>query len=1262
MIKTSLKFITKNATVTGGENTGGGGSVIIIEPPSLDGMQRSGVLNNAFQYYTDGWSGDTSTSSPIYKSLNNDNTLQSITLIDSWDWIDGWMVAQTGMTGDLYQSLNGAKLDEYYTVTFRVKDIGEGGGVTPSLWGNLGDTVTEDGEYTQIIRVADTGTTEGSGSGIGFNSNGGSRLGLNSISVQGTSSTYTKIDLYDDETFNLTFQIQSNLSNKGSTYSKTIKLPGTQNNNYVFNYLFNESIFLDINNLSGGTQIFLNKKIPAGIYDESIELLIGYFELTRVTVNNNMYEYEGVFYSNIKSIADVIGEKQLIGNGDPNDDIDLSEHNHLFNYTTISDSWTSTGYTTSTGYYYPIIDYGNVKDGNEYYIEQFKPNCYVKEVWDKIFTKAEFTYTSAFLNSDVFKSLVIPQGNNRKTSTFIYENTKFNVGLATDQELTVELAANRTIENNPIGRSDRILFELTSGGTFDNTNTTYDTTNHRWNVNTGGSRTFSFRGGLRFGCKYAPEDSSPYKIDSGGRSVQVKINLYREDVSGNKYLLQAASVYVPIPYNPTQPVYWYPGAFFIPDQSIYVEFDESVIEPITVVDGEKYYIESNCIFVGKFVHYITNAPCPGTLSFMIDKYVNVINESPTHFSIEPAGDMYNYYSQGNKVYMNDVLPENLSQIKFLGSICNKFNLMFTEDKANSKNLIIEPYDQFYYSGTTSHVDWSKKIDISREKWVERIPYLTDKNISFNLASDTNDDYLKRYQESLNCVFGSYTVKNPYYADNEEKVDDDFSPTTLGNYGSTNWIVSRITSGEPWEYGYPTETDYNTRFLYRNYITAGTGFTLSSVRIMGMVTEGLTGHTAILGMLNGSYPYAGHLNNPYSPTFDLNYGIAQYYNTKYKTANNLVWNYWRNKVSQYLNPNSKMVTLYLRLTPSDISLLDFRKKIFLNNNLYKLNKIVEWTPRGNSCKVELIQDSISDPSSYITPTVWQINQVTGGGTGIGDGGGTINNPIPGRSLVLTPRQGIIYPSNFFEISGMTSITDSSYFSGVTSAPTKNFVSPDSASLVIGKGNIVNGISNIVNGDNNKIESDNNTIMGSNDNNVPAETKGVILLNSHGNTFTVTGDTKTVLISSTGMIIGETHTGKTYVNNKEMADTTYLVTYVDSKSGDTLTYVNDNYYTKTTTDTKYPSRGGGFDVLIKTTQTYNSNNEYIIGDMYNGTGRTITLMSTDMIDGKVFILQDARGNANTNNIVIYEEGSGILSTITNNKGFVLLYTDGHNWYGN
>jgi len=87
---------------------------------------------------------------------------------------------------------------------------------------------------------------------------------------------------------------------------------------------------------------------------------------------------------------------------------------------------------------------------------------------------------------------------------------------------------------------------------------------------------------------------------------------------------------------------------------------------------------------------------------------------------------------------------------------------------------------------------------------------------------------------------------------------------------------------------------------------------------------------------------------------------------------------------------------------------------------------------------------------------------------------------------------------------------------------------------------------------------------------------------------------------------------------------------------------------------------------TAVSVNSNQETIIGVTDNSSARTITLDTDDVVDGRVIIIKDEAGTANSaNNITIATEGAETIDgaatiTISVDFGAARLYSDGTNWF--
>jgi len=81
-----------------------------------------------------------------------------------------------------------------------------------------------------------------------------------------------------------------------------------------------------------------------------------------------------------------------------------------------------------TGFYYPLIDYGNVStDKVNFQYTAFRPALFLYEYVDKIITGAGYTWESSFFETNFFKRLIIPNNSkglfNKDETFYIQANT-----------------------------------------------------------------------------------------------------------------------------------------------------------------------------------------------------------------------------------------------------------------------------------------------------------------------------------------------------------------------------------------------------------------------------------------------------------------------------------------------------------------------------------------------------------------------------------------------------------------------------------------------------------------------------------------------------------------------------------------------------------------------------------------------------------------------------------------------------------------------
>lgn len=233
------------------------------------------------------------------------------------------------------------------------------------------------------------------------------------------------LDLYQDDPIRLTLSIEDiEDGNIRSDYSKTFRVPATSNNNDFFHQAY------EIN----GIDFDFTIKREASIYVDGILFRKGELRLVKIynTRDGANIDYECVFYGSTRNFATSVGPGSLC-------ELNLSGYNHNIAYTAITKSWEAyPSGTTTSGLFngdilYPLVNFGNTYSGttpsqtlmhrgngvhftnssHPLFKERFRPMVRAKVIWDQIFSEAGFTYSSDFLNSNLFKKLYVSAWGNQ---------------------------------------------------------------------------------------------------------------------------------------------------------------------------------------------------------------------------------------------------------------------------------------------------------------------------------------------------------------------------------------------------------------------------------------------------------------------------------------------------------------------------------------------------------------------------------------------------------------------------------------------------------------------------------------------------------------------------------------------------------------------------------------------------------------------------------------------------------------------------------
>lgn len=219
-----------------------------------------------------------------------------------------------------------------------------------------------------------------------------------------------KLDLLQDISTEFTYTIDdvTDFGTKNTSFSKTISLSGTARNNQIFGFVFdigNANDF-DITKPNVNYNFNASKSAKCVIYIDKVQIFKGTLRVLEIVVDKETIEYQCSVFGELGGLMNAIGNKKL-------EDLDFSEYDHVYNTTNITASWDA---TRGQGYYYPLIDYGNVSTNKiDFQYTAFRPAIYIKEYIDKIFANIDYTYECDFFNTDYFKRLIIPHNQKQLT-------------------------------------------------------------------------------------------------------------------------------------------------------------------------------------------------------------------------------------------------------------------------------------------------------------------------------------------------------------------------------------------------------------------------------------------------------------------------------------------------------------------------------------------------------------------------------------------------------------------------------------------------------------------------------------------------------------------------------------------------------------------------------------------------------------------------------------------------------------------------------
>lgn len=792
----------------------------------------------------------------------------------------------------------------------------------------------------------------------------------------------TELDLTEDISLPFTYQIADirNPEQRTQSHSKTITIPASKVNNKLFSHIYEISYASQSTVINFDPDFNPNKKATARVLIDGIEIFNGFAQLMKINKNGSKPEsYEIVIFTDVIQLFSDVGTDTLQG-------LDFSEFDHELNYVNILYSQrggiyvngvfiyneagaggTVTGVTFTPfgyGYVYPNVDY-NLSPSDKWVMTRMYPAIYLKNYIDKIFTKYGYTYESSLFDSQFFKNLIIPCNLPYIQSVDEIRNGT-NINL--DSSLTSAVVTN--LKGVPEGD---YIYALGDGtiGSFKFRDVNQDNLN-TYDINTGAWRSkykvqVFLATTITFKVFHYMSDSDIGETINGDNSLNITIGLYKKKVNGTIITLSEDIIFL-TPYDSgtasstlASPTYSALQTFTFNDSSVY-DFDA----------GDLLYIGIEAQLSG----YITR-DSDGT---ELDNYVGIDFDYPS--APDPAQTLVVTLLETNgvvteynqTVLMNNYIP-NIEIKSLLNSLIKAFNLQIEPDPETPKKLLIEPYNDYYVGSTIK--DWTNKVDTSKPIEVLPMGELDAKKYSFTL-NDDSDFVNKDYQDRFKETYGNYylNVDNDFLS-NEKNINVDFAPSPCYNRNQSGYLPVTVLGNGTYNSRITTEW----RILYYDWLDNGDDLKY----VIYQESNTAVTDAEIYYAFRSFYGQALEVDSVTAPTFALRFSVVPkvlYYSTSVMTNANFFTRYWKKYIQEITDKDSKIVTLYARLSALDIHNFNFSDTIFIDGNYFIVNKIEEYNPLlAETVKLELLKLKIYAPSiegtQTIPTTVTSYNLVEGG---------------------------------------------------------------------------------------------------------------------------------------------------------------------------------------------------------------------------------------------------------------------------------------------
>jgi hypothetical protein len=704
------------------------------------------------------------------------------------------------------------------------------------------------------------------------------------------------------------FKDITDLKTKGS-HTYNFRLPSTPTNDSYFSTYFMTGSYCANDGTNGNFNPYF--KADAYLIQDTIEVFSGYLQLVNVFLRDgNNYEYEVILYSADVSLMDSLKGVKM-------SDLDFTDYDHAPTTDNIYDSYASNSIANGD-VVYSFFDYGTgmaTSQASEFFVPSttgfpmpqynkidinfLRPQIRLSALLDRILEHKGYTYSSSFFSGTLGRKIYCDINyNGGEKLTSLTPESYYKVKARNTSTQLIEYGSTVNILNTPTEDLDL--------------NSDFDPTTNEYTIPFGGIYQYTIRATLNG------------ETGSMGSSSPARFGIYLKTGANTYFLITYAGNQFNIGSGTTQ--------------TCTAGFDTTV--PITLPNGGGVQMGGSSTIVVRLITE-TNTAYPVGDNIEITNASIQVDLISSNFSAE--------------VINFNQLFGNLKAQDLLSSIIRKFNLTVIPDKTNSKHLFIEPYND-YMSQSRGTKDWSEKIDFTKDVQIIPPSKISGRNALFK---DTpSDDYV--YQataRSRSFTIGEYDYNiGNEFSETTNHFTSVFSPTinypvqNAGIYSSAIITVDadgyKNVGGIRLSFYHGIKTvldDLKYRLYYDNGTVAGDNkYNLTVAPNFSAFSETGFEESDTVFTINWGCTFAEQL------------GLWEQI-----PLQGLASKYWLSYLRTNFDKNARMLTAYMRLSPSDIQDFQFNDVIHLNGDDYIVNSIKGYNINSTTiCKVELLKTYIT----------------------------------------------------------------------------------------------------------------------------------------------------------------------------------------------------------------------------------------------------------------------------------------------------------------